>query len=354
MIHTGEERLPTPSPGARHDNHFNLIRMVLATLVIVSHSPEIIYGDRSHELLTRLFHTLSFGDFAVNGFFLLSGYLIVQSWQLSPLAGSFLKKRILRIYPGFIAASLVCALLIGPFAGNADYWLHFRWPTFLAGMLRLDEPAIPPVFQGSHHPFINASMWTIPYEFICYLLVLAFGMTSGARMKTAWGVTTAAIALVDLTNGAGLTAFHPLGPHYLSFFTFFFFGGSYYLFRDHISFSRQGALIALALFILTMFSRRFVELGDALFFGYLLFGMAGAKCGRLLAYNRLPDISYGVYLYAWPVGKLLLAARPDTSATALVMQTFVLAVACGLASWYLVERPFLRLKTLRMPWTMTA
>ncbi len=350
MSQTAPPQSAGPVTRARHDNHFNLIRMLFASLVIVSHSPEILYGDRSHELLTRIFHTLSFGDLAVDGFFLLSGYLIVQSWHLAPVALAFVKKRVLRIYPGFIAASLVCAVLVGPLGGHGDYWSQFHWPAFLGGVLRLDEPVIPPVFQGSHHPFVNASMWTIPYEFKCYLLVLAFGLALGPRLKTSWGLTTAAIAALDLTNGAGVTAFLPFGMHYLSFFTFFFFGGSYYLFHDKIGFSRRGALIACAFLLPLMFSHRFVEPGVALFFGYLLFGLGQARCDRLLVYNRLPDISYGVYLYAWPISKLLLAARPETGVAALTLQTLLLAIVCGLLSWYLVEQPFMRLKTLRLAW----
>ena len=73
----------------KHNNNFGLLRLVLALLVLLSHSSEVIDGNRSREVLTSIFHTISCGDLAVNGFFLLSGYLIVQSWQRTPKLGNF-------------------------------------------------------------------------------------------------------------------------------------------------------------------------------------------------------------------------------------------------------------------------
>src|SRR5579872_6630536 len=81
-------------------NNFNFMRLCLAVLVIFSHSFEIIDGNRRREPLTRIFHTFSLGELAVDGFFLLSGYLIVKSWERRPVLLNYLQKRVYRIYPG--------------------------------------------------------------------------------------------------------------------------------------------------------------------------------------------------------------------------------------------------------------
>ncbi|WDF74671.1 acyltransferase family protein [Novosphingobium sp. KACC 22771] len=96
-------------------NGFGALRLMLALLVILSHAPEMANGDRHREILTRLFGTLSFGDLAVDGFFIISGYLISAS-MLSNSKG-FLRRRVMRIYPGFLVASLFCLVIVGPLRG---------------------------------------------------------------------------------------------------------------------------------------------------------------------------------------------------------------------------------------------
>lgn len=135
-------------------NNFNLVRLLLALLVLLSHAPELIDGNRSRELLTCLFGSLSFGELAVDGFFLLSGYLIMQSWDAQPQPWPFFKKRALRIYPGFVVATLVCAFVVGPLAADPDtYFGELNVPALLANMALLQKPAVPAVFAGLPYGF---------------------------------------------------------------------------------------------------------------------------------------------------------------------------------------------------------
>lgn len=55
------------------DNAFGAVRLLLASLVIAAHTPELIDGNPERELLYRVFNQFSLGALAVNGFFLVSG-----------------------------------------------------------------------------------------------------------------------------------------------------------------------------------------------------------------------------------------------------------------------------------------
>jgi len=172
---------------ARNGNNFNLLRLIFALLVLLSHAPELRDGNRSREILTSIFNTLSFGEFAVDGFFLLSGYLILKSWMSQPAVWPFLKKRVLRIYPGFVAASLICAFVIGPIVAEpAGYFSRLWLPGFVRGMATLSEPVVPAIFTGTPYPGVNGSMWTISLEFACYMSVLLLGVLGALRTRRTW------------------------------------------------------------------------------------------------------------------------------------------------------------------------
>src|SRR5258705_9890366 len=95
-------------------NNFGLLRLILALLVVFSHSYSLAWGSEDAEPLMRLTHgRLGFASLAVNGFFVLSGFLVTHSFLRSRGFFDYLKKRILRIYPGFIAVSLIGVVIFG-------------------------------------------------------------------------------------------------------------------------------------------------------------------------------------------------------------------------------------------------
>jgi peptidoglycan/LPS O-acetylase OafA/YrhL len=261
-----------------HDNNFNFIRLVLAIFVLLSHAPELIDGDRHRELLTTIFHTISFGELAVNGFFLLSGYLILQSWQRQPRFGNFLKKRILRIYPGFIVASLVSIFVVTPLGiQQIDFFRRIDLFAHLQDILSLTPPSAPPnIFQGDPYPKVNSSMWTIVHEFRCYLLVAILGVIGSLKRATTW---LALSAVVFVVHNLPLAVCCPqlseeLIQHLsdlIRLLTFFCAGGCFYLLRDRIDLTRDRALLSLGLVIISLFSESMLRLALPTLGGYVFF-----------------------------------------------------------------------------------
>ena len=326
-----------------HGNNFNLLRFLFASLVIISHVPELQNGDRSNEILTQVFGTISFGEMAVDSFFLLSGFLIVKSWLGRPNFAAFLSSRILRIYPGFIAASLLCAFVVGPIYGLADYFRNFEWSRFALGLVKLNLNGAPTVFAGSPYPALNGAMWTISYEFKCYLLVLACGLTGMLNRRLIWLSLFLICTFIHIANRLGILnipsdIIFRLGMAFSA-------GGCFYIYRNHILWRNDAAWAGLVLFAAFLFIKPFAEPALCIFWGYAIFYYA-MEGKFLLKFNRFPDISYGVYLYAWPINKIILWHFPTMNAYEAIIIIFLLSTLFGTASWYIVERPFMRLKKL--------
>lgn len=281
--------------------NFNIIRLLLAAAVIVSHSPELIDGNRSRELLSMLGSPLSLGAVAVRCFFVLSGFLIVGSWLARPELGLFLCKRVLRIYPAFIVCSVLC-LAITPLVGGQVDWLRG-----VGRMLALYAPVESGAFPGTNYPVLNGAMWTIVFEFMCYLMVAGLGACGlfDTKSRTLFTLVWAMLVCVVANALLSLPGIPRDGAYYYAqkffpFAWFFLLGGFLYFLRDR------------------------------------------------LTWIRLPDlrtdISYGLYLYGWPVQKLLLWYWPSLGPWQLSLLALPIAGLLGYASWRLVEEPFMKLK----------
>jgi peptidoglycan/LPS O-acetylase OafA/YrhL len=309
-------------------NYFDQFRLAFAALVLLSHSFELIDGNRSREPLSVVFGTASFGEFAVCGFFILSGFLIAKSWARAKGLAPYLTNRILRIVPAFVVAFLLSVFLVGALgAGGArTYFADMDWPKLGLNLITLDQPTTAPTFVGSHDPQVNGAMWTIQYEFACYLIA-PLALWRRSTLVIFW-VLAAAVTIATPSEAARFLLMFYSGA---AFFTFGF--------RPHpIALIASGVALPVLMFLTTGW-----EIGLATAGAYLLL-----SAGFIRSKLRLPDPSYGLYLYGSPVLKLLILwgiASP--------LLLFTLALPCalllGLASWYGVERIALTLKERRLP-----
>lgn len=335
-------------------NNFGVLRILLALQVILGHSPEIIDGNRSRELLNRVFGTLSFGEVAVDGFFLVSGYLITKSFVERPEALPYFIRRLARIVPGYLVSFWLCLLVVAPLAGadRRTYSLHGILHAIRAN-LELREPDAAGIFRGLPIPALNGSMWTISYEFRCYLLVLAVAAIAAlvrlpvARLRwavlalTLTGLAVNAAGLVPwrtgpLTDMTGMLVFN------VRFFSVFGAGAVYYLFQDRIRFRGMWALAAGAVLVAAMFSKWTAEPAMSILGGYVIFWFAlqspALKLGSWAARN---DLSYGIYLYAWPIQILLLWYWRSIGPWTMSLLAVLGASAAGYMSWHAIEQPIL-------------
>jgi peptidoglycan/LPS O-acetylase OafA/YrhL len=335
----------------RRNNNFGILRLLFASLVIVSHSAELVDGNRSREILTGIFGTLSFGEFAVDGFFIISGYLVTKSFIGSETIRRYFLKRLARIYPGYAVSFVVCAFVLAPLVGATALFSTWQLKKLLFEIVLLRPPDVAGSFAGLHYPALNGPMWTIAYEFRCYILAAAVGLLGMYRKsRRALFVLAVAVLLIlnaaDVLGGGAQIGGPVLGfpKQDLRFAAVFGAGASYYLLEDLIPLKGSWALLSLAFLIALMFRQELAELALCTFGLYFIFWIAfKARVTWLSRLTNRTDLSYGLYLYGWPVQSVIIWTNPTIDPWLLCGLTLVAAGIVAYGSWVLVENPCLRL-----------
>ena len=352
------------SPRRRQGNNFDFLRLALAVLVVYSHTFQVLLGNAGFRrtepiyLLSR--GQVTGGGLAVDAFFAISGFLIVHSWLSSRGLWSFLARRILRIYPAFIVVTAACLLLFGPLASHngADYWrgLSPRQVVHMLALQKVEAPGVASRFRD--HFGIDEPTWTISYEFWCYLGVAALGGLGFYRRRRGVLLLFAAYLALSALHENWPTAFgrcpeflcHGLIPvpftdEWPRLVAFYLSGVCFFLYRHRIPRSRRLFWLSVGTLALCAALGRGLDVAMPLFGTYALFYLAFGRRPRLAALSRRADLSYGIYLYAWPI-QVLLVLYWGQALTPYTLMPLALALTTAFAwlSWHLVEAPCLRLK----------
>jgi peptidoglycan/LPS O-acetylase OafA/YrhL len=329
-------------------NNLNAIRLLLALVVILSHAWPLSLGREGDPLNLFTGNQVTGGSVAVDLFFFISGLLITASWLRSRSMQDYLMKRILRIYPAFIVAVIFTVAVVWvacpPFRPEASSatWLIALAKDFL--FLTNKSISWPGIFpMNPIKEWANGSLWTISREFQCYLLVAVMGLFCLFKRRSVILCLTLAIVLwyaKYLLAGASVEF---LDSRFLSFFLM---GMVCWLWRDKIPMSPWMALGCFVLLLITSqlkpwFSILLPPLG-----GYLTLWLGYGMKTSFLAWTRKTDLSYGTYLFAFPVQQLV--AMHSSLRSPWVSLTISVPITLGLAwiSWHLVEKRFLAMKKM--------
>ncbi len=326
----------------RRANNFDALRLLAALSVVFSHSFLIAEGSEANEPFVWLTgNQCILGLVGVFVFFVISGYLVTESWCRSPAPGWFALRRGLRIYPGLIINVALCAFVMGPLITTLPLSAYLAGPElrdFLVESLTLKPGplALPGVLfaDNSVGLHINGSLWTLRYEVMMYLMIVILGMLRILRLSTCLVLTALGIAAVYFEQA--LTPFGDFGE-WAWFLGFFGAGMVLHFLRDRLSWDWRWALLAVLALVV------FVRLGHFI----MLFPLAGAylaiwfarRYDPWLDYSRYSgDLSYGLYIYGWPAEQLVMWL---SGGRAVWWQVFFgsLALALSMAwlSWHGIE-----------------
>jgi peptidoglycan/LPS O-acetylase OafA/YrhL len=370
-------RRPLPSLADRYSgraNSINFLRLVLAFAVLLSHTWPLAL-DRADLGNGQTHGQTDVGRLAVFGFFALSGFLITNS-ALRFTLPRYLWHRALRILPGFWACIILTAFVAAPVAALyergtlAGLWSHPQGPwqylqaNWLLGMRQWPIggllSGVP--YAGNAGGAFDGSLWSLKYEFLCYLLVAALAVTAVlTRARRVVLLLAAAgywVIVEDFVRTGGWRVPPPshgaLGPYpliggfnkqlliYLLFL--FLVGSAARLYAHRLPMHGALAVLALAALALSMRYGGFTVFGLPAW-GYLVLYASVALPTWLHRVGRQRDYSYGIYIYAFPVQQLVALFIGVRYGLAVFLAlstlgTMVLAVL----SWHLVERPAMSLK----------
>ncbi|WP_295011504.1 acyltransferase [uncultured Microbacterium sp.] len=329
-------------------NSLNMFRLVLAILVLIAHS----FYTTGNGVGPRL-HGENIGGWAVAGFFVLSGFLITRS-RLRSTPGDYLVHRVARIFPAFLVCLVVTAAVFAPLALLIQYHslrgylstpvtpFEFIWSNIT---LFVNQYGIGRSLSSVPYPSVwNGSLWTLYYEFLCYVLVWVLGALAWFRRNailTAVGflLITAAHALEPIVMRLGLDASFLL---FLKLAPFFLGGAVVYFLVDRWGVNGWigiGALVVAATLCLAI-----PGWGGQIASPFIAYGLLWLSTViPQPAWIARNDVSYGFYIYAWPVQQLLALVGLGVGAGALGLIGYdlvAMAVTFVLAwlSWVLVER----------------
>jgi len=341
-------------------NSLGFLRYLLAALVVFSHSFTLgRFGAEPLSAWTDGREKL--GGFAVTCFFILSGFLIAHSYASLNSLPHFLWHRILRIFPGF----LVCLVIVAFGFGTYFYWAHYhtlngyltprtndgpvQYVVYNAGLI-IRRPVIAGTLSTAVFPHINGALWTLAYEFACYLLVglLGFlGLLTRRRMAGLVVVVTmmTAISLSFLPGMVTYKAWLWRDP-YAPRLVLFFLGGvltnllSRYVRAHWLIFAVAVTATAASLH----YSSWFYAMGP-LTLSYVIFWL-GLRV-RMSWWDKPGDFSYGVYIYGFPIQQLLSLTHVNRFGVAVYfIASLGFATLLAVTSFHFIERPALRLKNL--------
>lgn len=330
-------------------NNFDFIRLVCASVVIWSHS-YILLGQDLDPFL-RLTGERA-GTIAVSAFFVISGYLVFGSLSSGRSLAFYAASRFLRIIPALVVLCVATVFVLGlPLSTlKAHNYLSTleSWKYLTNAFILPQYCCLPGVFESNPVPSaINGSLWTLSVEVFCYIslaLLWFLGLRNLASITCLLAAITAGY-IIAVTNGMDWNY-----PKYILGIQIFgilqnslYFCIGMFLFSTRNWLPINGPLAAVCVVGIVLGG----QMAHLIAVPYLVFYFAFTKFPLRAVTERIGDISYGVYIYGFPVQQTIVHIFDNNlSPTTLTVTALLLSYVLGFASWKLVEKPALSIKAL--------
>ena len=328
-------------------NNFNLLRLIAAVFVFLSHSYDV-RNISQKELLAQLTHgRYLLSTMGLIIFFTMSGFLICKSLVTIQSIKQYLLNRFLRIWPAFAVCTILTILVLGLLFTTLPpitFLTHHQTLFFLFKNLSLTGTSLwlPGVFNNNG---VNASVWTIPIEVRLYIILLLLFILSKKKLKQVVIITIVASLIIQafipsksFTIILGRTTYATL-----TLGTFFFIGAAFYLFKEKIPFTLAAWLLLFITWLICyIWLPNAIKIIDYLFFSYSFLAISFYTP----AISGKTDISYGFYLYAYPIQKAVQTVLGEQlNFTAYILLCALCITIIAMLSWVTIEKRALQRKS---------
>jgi peptidoglycan/LPS O-acetylase OafA/YrhL len=329
----------------RSQNNLVLFRLIASLLVIWGHAYPLTADDKGTDFVFAITGFEHSGGLAVKFFFFISGLLIGNSLLSGTGPKEYLKARFFRIWPALTAFVLIFTFIIGPLITSKEligYLVSRETWSFVFSNIGT-SPALgsvrsnftiwelPGVFQTNFFTEVNGSLWTIPYEVLCYGTAFTIWFLSH-RLRLA--LLTSAIGMLLVQYFVPDIAI--IDSSRILLLILFYAGFALSIVQSKV---KVGPLTHFSLGVLALILWG-TNVGALLFYA-LIFSLAlQVSTSQFIRAIRLPgDYSYGVYIWGWPIQQILVMSGQLNSTLANQIVTMVIALVIGAASWHLIEKP---------------
>lgn len=350
-------------------NAIGFLRWFLAFAVIFSHAGPLgdFYGG--HDLGVQWSNEQSFGGVAVAGFFAISGFLITKSRMGRSSIFRYFWRRAVRIFPAFWAALLGTAFILGPVAWRKEkgtlsgyfsatvespltYFSDNMWLRFYQKNIAGMGADLPLGHKGGFD--WNGSAWTLIYEFKGYFIIGILGLFGILFYKRIVALLVGFMVVLNtmLWGNFGQTDY--LAPLFRNYFnimmlTPFFFGMLLAIYADKVVIDDRLAMAAAGVAFYTYFIGSGWNLYGQFAYIYLLFWIAVRL--PLIHWEKHGDLSYGIYIYAWPIMQFSAYFGLYKYGWLAYHVTIVIVVhVLAYISWHILEKRALALKNWTPSW----
>ena len=329
----------------RKSNNFDLLRLLFALVVAIAHCATLSKVD----FLSGIGKYLS-SKVAIDSFFIISGFLIFMSYDSSKSLSSYINKRLRRIFPGYIAVILICAVFMyfissKTFFEYANFEL-FKYISFNTLTLNFLQPSLPGVFEDNQIQAINGALWTIKIEVMFYITVplIAFFVSKSNKVAVLSIIYLLSVlysyVMLWLYSNSGIEMYIKLERQLPGQLAYFISGASIYYFYDLFYKSR---LLLLGLSILiTYLHKCFFDIHLFYPMSLAIIILYFANFFKYLGnFGKFGDLSFGIYIWHFPVLQILvfynLFVNPELGIGLFFTTMFIVSIL----SWHLIEKRYL-------------